>query len=111
MLLAGAFVFGFASCSNDSSDSSSSSATTAAAYKNSDGSKVWNFYSDGSWAAWYKDAVNAGVADGIIKKGTYTIYEGSFTADSGNVYHKRNESKTGLGRCYKLKLIDRYIWS
>ena len=94
MLLAGALVVGFASCSNDSSDSSntnsssssssssgsgnsgsgssSSGATVSATYKYESGSKWQKFilYSDASVVHAISDAA-AYVTDGIWKKGTY----------------------------------------
>ena len=94
MLLAGALVVGFASCSNDSSDSSntnsssssssssgsgnsgsgssSSGATVSATYKYESGSKWQKFilYSDASVVHAISEAA-AYVTDGIWRKGTY----------------------------------------
>ncbi len=95
MLLAGALVLGFASCSNDSSDSSNSSSgvgvalsslgTLDATYQKDDEGKWKKIYlfSNGKAARASQDALAGGVKDGITKTGTFvktnTYKDGTIT--------------------------------
>lgn len=94
MLLAGAFVLGFASCSNDSSDSSNTNSSSSsssssgsgnsgsgssgsnenvsATYKYESGGTVIKFilYNDATLTQWDSRAVTV-IPDGLTMKGTY----------------------------------------
>ena len=99
MLLAGALVLGFASCSNDSSDSSntnssssssssgsgnsgsgssSSGATVSATYKLTENDK-WQkiFLYSNDTCAWAREEAAGLYPDGIIKKGKFTKSAGA----------------------------------
>ena len=81
MLLAGALVVGFASCSNDSSDSSNSSSATvtvSATYKLTENDK-WQkiFLYSNDTCAWALEEAAGLYPDGIIKKGKFTKSDGA----------------------------------
>ena len=81
MLLAGALVVGFASCSNDSSDSSNSSSATvtvSATYKLTENGK-WQkiFLYSNDTCAWALEEAAELYPDGLITKGKFTKSDGA----------------------------------